>query len=178
MGAIQSVPHRDALPPMHVRLDAGACMPTKRTRGAAGYDLSAVEKGEVAPYAVAMVHTGVYASIPHGLFGAIKGRSGLARSGILAFEGVVDSDYRGEICILLYNTRGVIFSYCQGQRIGQMVFLPHVELNMRETPELDPTPRGDGGFGSTDDPSQVTEGLLRSGVAVDEAATAGRGIHP
>jgi dUTP pyrophosphatase len=151
MGGIQSLPHQDALPPLCVRLDAGGCLPERKTAGSAGYDLTALEGGEVNANGVAKVRTGVYAEIPRGLFGAIKGRSGLASRGILAFEGTVDSDYRGEICVILYNTSGKeVFSYTAGQRIAQLVFLPYVVLNVREVPELGLTTRGDNGFGSTD----------------------------
>ena len=151
MGGVQSVKYRDMLPALEVRLDAGACMPERKTDGAAGYDLCAFEGGEVQPGKVAKVRTGVYAAIPYGLFGSIKGRSGLAQSGIFAFEGTIDSDYRGEICVLLHNTRAdEVFSYSQGQRIAQIVFVPFAVLNVREVPELDLTARGDRGFGSTD----------------------------
>jgi dUTP pyrophosphatase len=151
MGAVQGVPHKDSLPELEVRLDSGACLPERKTAGAAGYDLTALEGGEVQPGCVAKVRTGVYAAIPHGLFGAIKGRSGLATSGILTFEGTIDSDYRGEICVLLYNTRREeVFSYSPQQRIAQLVLIPFAVLNLREVFELDLTVRGDSGFGSTD----------------------------
>jgi dUTP pyrophosphatase len=151
MGGIHSVPERDRLPSLEVRLDAGACMPERKTEGAAGYDLSALEGGEVQPSTVAKVRTGVYAAIPSGFWGAIKGRSGLAASGIFAFEGTIDSDYRGEICVLLHNTRQKeVFYYTTGQRIAQMVLLPAVICNVSEVHELDLTARGDSGFGSTD----------------------------
>lgn len=151
MGGIQSLPHQDTLPPLYVRLDAGACHPERKTEGSAGYDLTALEGGEVSPCGVAKVRTGVYTEIPQGLFGAIKGRSGLASRGILAFEGTVDSDYRGEICVILYNTREKeVFSYTAGQRIAQLVIIPYVAMKVREVPELGLTARGDNGFGSTD----------------------------
>jgi dUTP pyrophosphatase len=151
MGGVQSVKCSDVLPSLEVRLDAGACVPERKTDGAAGYDLCAFEGGEVQPGKVAKVRTGVYAAIPYGLFGSIKGRSGLATSGIFVFEGTIDSDYRGEICVLLYNTRaGEVFSYSKGQRIAQLVFVPFAVLNVHEVSELDLTARGDRGFGSTD----------------------------
>jgi len=151
MGAVASIPSKNELPPLHVRLDAGACLPERQTVGAAGYDLTALESGEVQPGKVEKIRTGVYAAIPFGLFGAVKGRSSLAKSGILAFEGTIDSDYRGEIFVLLYNTRKEeVFSYCKGQRIAQLVLLPFAVLNVIEVPELDLTQRGDSGFGSTD----------------------------
>ena len=175
MGGVTSVPSQDKLLPMHVRLDSGACLPERKTVGAAGYDLTALEGGEVEPGKVAKVRTGVYAAIPFGLFGAIKGRSGLATSGILAFEGTIDSDYRGEICVLLYNTRKEeVFSYSPGQRIAQLVLIPFAVLNVIEVPELDLTQRGDNGFGSTDGIKMHPIGTPSNGNEIDsdvEAAT-------
>jgi dUTP pyrophosphatase len=150
MGVQVSTEH-GRLPSVSVRLDSGATMPERKTPGAAGYDVCALEHGEVQPGCVAKVRTGVYAAIPEGLFGSIKGRSSLALSGIFAFEGTIDSDYRGEVCVLLYNTRDAIFSYGAGQRIAQLVLLPYAVLHMEEVYELDLTARGDGGFGSTND---------------------------
>jgi dUTP pyrophosphatase len=168
MGGVTSVPSQDKLPPLHVRLDAGACLPERKTVGAAGYDLTALEGGEVQPGNVEKVRTGVYAAIPFGLFGAIKGRSGLATRGIFAFEGTIDSDYRGEICVLLYNTRKEeVFSYSQGQRIAQLVLLPFGVLNVVEVPELDLTQRGDNGFGSTDSIQMHPIGMPLNGNGIE-----------
>lgn len=149
MGAVQSLPNHGRLPPVRARLDQGAQLPYRQTEGSAGYDLSAFEVCEVQPGATAKIRTGVYASIPRGLFGSIKGRSSLALSGIFAFEGTIDSDYRGEICVILHNTRDFVFSISANQRIAQMVLLPYAELKFEEVFELDLTVRGDGGFGST-----------------------------
>lgn len=151
MGAIQSAPPSDKLPSLQIRLDAGACIPERKTEGAAGYTVCAREAGAVEAGAVAKVRTGVYAAIPPGLFGAIKGRTGLALRGILAFEATIASDYREEICVLLHNTRtdGTFF-YDAGERIAQMVLLPCIVLNVEEVPELDLTHRGDSGLVTTD----------------------------
>ena len=105
-----------------------------------------------------------------GLFRSIKGRSSLALSGIFAFEGTIDCDYRGEICVILYNTRDAVFSIGSGQRIAQMVFVPYAELDFEEVYELDLTVRGDGGFGSTDTEMQpVAQQLASNGKNHDRS---------
>lgn len=145
-------------------------MPYRQTKGSAGYDLSAFEKCEIQPRSIAKIRTGVYASIPQGLFGSIKGRSSLALSGIFAFEGTVDSDYRGEICVIIHNTRDAVFSIGAGQRIAQMLLLPYAELTFEEVFELDLTMRGDGGFGSTDTQMHaIDHHLARNGAAGDNS---------
>lgn len=124
------------------------------TPGAAGMDVvaSVVEDLVLAPGARSAVPTGLALAIPQGYEVQVRARSGLAlRHGISVINapGTIDSDYRGELKILLANLGGETFVVRRGERIAQLVVAPVVQAAIREVATLDETERGDGGFGST-----------------------------
>lgn len=99
-----------------------------------------------------MIRTGIQVEIPQGYFGAVFARSGLStKQGLRPANcvGVIDSDYRGEIKIPLYNDSGSTREVHCGDRVAQMVILPYAKVELEEVDELDNTERGTGGFGST-----------------------------
>lgn len=136
-----------------VQLGPGATMPSKATEGAAGLDIHASHGCEIWPGDTVAVPTGLFMAIPRGYEAQVRSRSGLAFKGITVANspGTIDSDYRGEIKVLLHNesrSRSV-FAIKPGDRIAQLVFARVPELKLKEVEELDSTARGDGGFGST-----------------------------
>jgi len=137
------------------KLKEEAKLPTAGSALAAGYDLYACmeeTKLVLAPHATAMVGTGVAVAIPEGYFGGIFARSGLAAKQNLRpanCVGVVDADYRGEIKVALHNDSEEERRISQGERIAQLVVIPHLTLEFEQVEELDETQRGDGGFGHT-----------------------------
>ena len=136
------------------KLNDSAIMPTYGSEFSAGADLYACEGGEVVIGAgeTRLIHTGIALEIPSGYVGLIYARSGLATKRGLAPAnkvGVIDSDYRGEIMVALYNQSGKEQSICDGERIAQIVFTPYATAEFELCDELEDTARGDGGFGST-----------------------------
>ncbi len=137
------------------KVKSGACLPQRATEGSAGYDLFACLEGPVTilPGEIVKVGTGIALGIEEKHCGAfLFARSGLASKFHIApanCVGVVDSDYRGEIIIPLYNSSDRAFVVHPGERIAQMVLLPVLLPQLEETDELDDTQRGAGGFGST-----------------------------
>ena len=136
------------------KLNENAVVPTYGTEFAAGADLYACEDGEVviAPGETKFIHTGIAMEIPSGYVGLIYARSGLSTKRGLAPAnkvGVIDSDYRGEIMVALYNQSGVSQTIAGGERIAQIVFTPYATAEFEVACELDGTARREGGFGST-----------------------------
>lgn len=134
----------------------GLDLPTYETAGAAGMDLrAAVTEGEplvLAPGSRALVPTGFVFEIPEGYEAQIRPRSGLAfKHGITCLNtpGTIDSDYRGEVKVLLVNLGTTDFVIERDMRIAQMVIAPVVQAQVREVTEAGATERGAGGFGST-----------------------------
>jgi dUTP pyrophosphatase len=132
----------------------GLLLPSRASEHAAGADLQAavVEPLELAPGTRALIPTGFVWEIPHGYEGQVRPRSGLAlKNGITCLNspGTVDSDYRGEVCVILANLGSEPFLVERGMRIAQMVVAPVPPWSPEEAPELSPTGRGGGGFGST-----------------------------
>ena len=140
-----------------VLLSRGMTMPAYATEGAAAVDMrAAIDEGTtvtIAPGERAMIPTGMAISLENANVVAIlAARSGLAiKSGINLANGigVIDSDYRGEICVGLYNSSNVPFTVNRGDRIAQLMFMPVYTANLIEAASLDETARGAGGFGST-----------------------------
>jgi len=117
-------------------------------------DLRADIEGEVtiSPQGRALIPTGISVEIPSGMEGQVRPRSGLAiRNGVTCLNspGTIDSDYRGEICVILVNLGAEPFSVRRGDRIAQLVFSSVAKGAWREVDGLDPTPRGERGFGHT-----------------------------
>ena len=137
------------------KLREGAHAPTYGSEFAAGCDLYAcIEAGEVTvqPGQTVVIPTGWAFEIPEGFAGLIYARSGLAtKSGLAPANkvGVVDSDYRGEVCVGLINQSDKAFSIERGDRIAQLMFMPVLTANLIAAESLDETERGEGGFGST-----------------------------
>lgn len=136
-----------------------AIIPTRGSYYAAGYDLYAhIEcQGEytgvvILPHETVLIGTGVAIQPPKDCFGAVFARSGLAsKQGLRPANcvGVCDYDYTGEYMIALHNDSDTQRFVKHGDRIGQVVFMPYVNVNFIEVEDLDATERGDGGFGST-----------------------------
>ena len=126
-------------------------LPKKASEGSAGWDLKAIEAVEIPSHSTCKVPCGFALEIPTGYEAQIRSRSGLAWEGIVVANspGTIDSDYRGEVCVLLRNDSSQNFIVKEGDRIAQMIIakVPHVMLV--ETEELSDSARGDGGFGST-----------------------------
>jgi len=119
-----------------------------------GLDLPAAVDGElvIEPGARALIPTGFAIAVPAGLEGQVRARSGLAlHHGIVLpnAPGTIDSDYRGEVKVILQNTGHESFAVKRGDRIAQLVFAPVQRIAWCEVPALDPTARGVGGFGHT-----------------------------
>lgn len=132
----------------------GLPLPAPATAGAAGLDLSAAveEPLVLGPGERALVPTGFVWEIPPGYEGQVRPRSGLAlRHGltVLNAPGTVDSDYRGEVCVVLCNLGREPFVVERGARIAQMVVAPVAAAAAAEAEELTETARGEGGFGHT-----------------------------
>jgi dUTP pyrophosphatase len=128
--------------------------PSYETAGSAGVDLRAFTEEDIVikPMERKMIHTGLYMQIPEGYEGSVRPRSGLAiKKGITVINtpGVCDSDYTGEICVLLVNLSEEDFVVKNGDRIAQMLFKQVERAIFADVKELDKTERGDGGFGHT-----------------------------
>jgi dUTP pyrophosphatase len=140
---IRYLANHEGLPPL-----------ARQTPGSSGFDLHAACDGEirVGPGATALVPAGFQIAVPAGYEAQVRPRSGLAlRSGIglLNAPGTVDSDYRGEVCIILHNFGAVDFVVRRGDRIAQLVVSPLPLVELVEEDVLDETGRGSGGFGHT-----------------------------
>ena len=138
------------------RLPHGADLPLPayETEGAAGLDLRAAiaEPVTLAPGMRTLVPTGLSMQLPAGFEGQVRPRSGLAlRHGITVLNapGTVDSDYRGEVSVVLINHGSENFTVTRGDRIAQLVIAPVSHVRLSEVETLDETARGAGGYGST-----------------------------
>ncbi|MCM2268625.1 MAG: dUTP diphosphatase [Thermoanaerobaculia bacterium] len=141
--AVERLPHGEGLP-----------LPAYATPGSAGADLRAAVDGElwIAPGERRLVPTGFRLAIPPGFEGQVRPRSGLAlRHGVTLpnTPGTIDSDYRGELQVLLVNLGARPFRVRRGDRIAQLVVAPVATARFAERATLDATSRGGGGFGST-----------------------------
>jgi dUTP pyrophosphatase len=137
-----------------VKLRPGALAPRYMSAGAAGLDLASAADAPIAlaPGARAAVPTGLAFEIPAGFEGQVRPRSGLARKfgiGLPNAPGTIDSDYRGEVAVLLINLGSEPYVVQPGERIAQLVIAPVVQAELEEVAELSGTARGDGGFGHT-----------------------------
>lgn len=129
-------------------------VPKYETDGSAGMDLTAAidEPITLNPGDVKLVKTGIAIALEKGFEAQVRPRSGLAlKNGITVLNspGTVDSDYRGEVCVILINHSKTAFEIKRGMRIAQMVIAQYVQAEMVEVADLDDTARGTGGFGST-----------------------------
>jgi len=128
--------------------------PKYKTDGSSGVDLSAFleKKVVIKPNSSELIPTGLQVAIPEELEIQIRPRSGLAAKesiGVLNSPGTIDSDYRGELKIILFNHGKEDFIINNGDRIAQMVLVPIIKMEFEEVDSLPDTVRGHGGFGST-----------------------------
>jgi dUTP pyrophosphatase len=138
---ISRLPHADGLP-----------LPSLATPGAAGYDIASADEGRLAPLERRLFRTGFAIAVPDGFECQIRPRSGLAlRHGITLpnTPATIDSDYRGELMIMLVNLGADPFEVTRGMRIAQMVIARVERVTFRPVEQLPDTARGGGGFGST-----------------------------
>ena len=136
------------------RLSDNVSLPKYETEGSSGMDLAANinESIELKPGATVIVPTGISLSIPKNFEIQIRPRSGLAAKSnisVLNTPGTIDSDFRGELKVILINLGGKSFLIENGARIAQMVLCPIVKAKLKEVKILEGTKRGSGGFGST-----------------------------
>lgn len=137
-----------------VRKKDGVILPSYATESSSGLDLVAFleEPVVLAPFARALIPTGIHIGIPEGFEAEIRPRSGMAHKfgvTVLNAPGTIDADYRGEVKVLLVNLGGQPFAINNGDRIAQMIFKSVVLINWRLVEALPDTQRGQGGFGST-----------------------------
>lgn len=124
--------------------------PRKGSAMAAGYDITSTKDVSIAPGERAAISTDLHLALPAGWYGKIEGRSGLAfKHGIFCFGGVIDSDYRGEIKVLLANTEKETFHIKAGDRIAQIIIQQHWNGIFDKRGVLSPTVRNESGFGSS-----------------------------
>jgi dUTP pyrophosphatase len=140
---IRYLPHHAGLPPVE-----------RMTEGSSGFDLHAACDGEIVvePGKAALVPAGFEMAMPRGYEAQIRPRSGLAlksRIGLLNSPGTIDSDYRGEVGVILFNFDETDFIVRRGDRIAQMVICSLPEAELVESDILEGTERGPGGFGHT-----------------------------
>jgi dUTP pyrophosphatase len=134
------------------RLTPTAIIPRYQTDGAAGMDLHADDEVTLWPGDRRAVKTGIAVAIPPGHEGQVRPRSGLAaRFGVTVLNspGTIDSDYRGEVCVILVNHGQQEWRFERGERVAQLVIAPVARAEMVDVDDLDETTRGSGGLGST-----------------------------
>ena len=129
-------------------------LPKYETSGSAGMDLTAAidESIIIKPSEIKLIKTGIAIALEKGFEAQIRPRSGLAlKNGITVLNtpGTIDSDYRGEVCIILINHSQTDFTINRGMRIAQMIIAKYEQPEISEVESLDDTARGSGGFGST-----------------------------
>jgi len=142
---------RDEVPVLVKRLPhgEGLDLPAYATEGAAGMDVLSAEDVTIEPGGRHAVATGLAVAIPPGFEIQVRPRSGLALKHGITVPGTIDSDYRGELKVILINHGSEAFDIRRGDRVAQLVLAPVTRASWLETEELDDTARGAGGFGST-----------------------------
>ena len=139
------------------KVHPNAVIPKYQSQGAAGFDFHACLDDETDVYVIGpkeqqIVKTGLSVAVPDGFELQIRPRSGLAAKHMITVTnspGTIDSDYRGEIMVILYNLGDDAFIVANGDRIAQGVLSPILVVDFEETKSLDDTERGEGGFGHT-----------------------------
>tara|TARA_Y100000590_G_scaffold5293_1_gene7114 strand:+ start:4368 stop:4805 length:438 start_codon:yes stop_codon:yes gene_type:complete len=136
------------------KLDPQVELPTYKTKGSSGMDLMAFVKEpiKITPKKSALISTGISLAMPNDVEIQIRPRSGLAAKSnisVLNTPGTIDSDYRGEIKVILFNHGSEEFIVKNKDRIAQIVLVPIVKIDFEEVDNLPDTQRGVGGFGST-----------------------------
>ena len=142
------------MPTVKVINKGGNPLPQYATEFSAGLDVRAANDEPVVlePLARAIVPTGLYLEIPRGYEEQVRPRSGLAaKKGVTVLNspGTIDSDYRGEVCVILVNLSSEPFTVERGERIAQLILARYEQIQWEEVGELSSSDRGEGGFGST-----------------------------
>lgn len=136
------------------KLHPDAVLPKYQTKGASGFDLVALEDVDIKAGETKLVRTGLSVAVPEGFELQVRPRSGMSlktNMTVANSPGTVDSDYRGEVCVIVKNSLGSNphVPIKKGDRIAQGVIVPVVQAEILEVESLDETERGAGGFGST-----------------------------
>ena len=142
------------MPTVKVINKGGNPLPEYATEFSAGLDVRAANDEPIvlAPLARAIIPTGLYLEIPRGYEVQVRPRSGLAaKKGVTVLNspGTIDSDYRGEVCVILVNLSSEPFTVERGERIAQLILARYEQIQWEEVGELSSSDRGEGGFGST-----------------------------
>lgn len=131
-------------------LNSDASLPSRATSGSAGYDLKSSEDVLIKSRERGVVKTGISIEFPAGHYARIAPRSGLTvKKGIDVGAGVIDEDYEGEICVILFNHSNEDFVIAKGDRIAQLILEKISILEIEEVSEIRTTERGSNGFGSS-----------------------------
>lgn len=132
------------------KLSSSATIPTRANSTDAGLDLYSDEAVTLLPNSSTLVNTGIAMAIPEGFAGLIWDRSGMAvKNDVHRFAGVIDAGYRGPIKVCLYNFSDSTVQIKRGHRIAQILIQEVPDFVVQEVDDLDPTERGEGGFGSS-----------------------------
>lgn len=130
-------------------LSDNAKVPFRVEPGSSGFDLYATEERILYAHHCFTVKTGVALEMRQGIEAQVRGRSGLAKLGVMAHVGTIDSTYRGEVSVVLYNVSSYTHHILPGDRIAQLVFSKLLPVELTEVDELSETERGAKGFGSS-----------------------------
>jgi len=131
------------------KLHPEAKIPIHATPGSAGFDFYSLYGGDIMPGETKKFSTGISVEIPKGHYMRMEDRSGMALKGIHKAGGIIDSDYRGEIGIILHNSSKETYKIEKHDRIIQGIVTPVSQADFQEVSELSETERGEGGFHST-----------------------------
>lgn len=138
--------------PVQIELGVDASMPTKATTGSAGFDVKASERKLIHAGTAKLVKTGIKLAIPAGYEAQVRSRSGMSLNHnviVLNAPGTIDSDYRGEVGVILMNVGKQDYEVEVGEKIAQLVFAKVADIEFKEAVIASDTVRGEGGFGST-----------------------------
>lgn len=154
MTRVKSIPEDDGLVLIRVKMTTGgnAILPTYKTEGAVGMDISSCEHVTIPRWQRKLIKTGLAFEIPEGYEIQVRSRSGMAANDgffILNSPGTIDSDFRGEVVLIGMNLGVAPVRITPGMRIAQLVIAPVLHMKLKVVAELSETPRGDGKFGST-----------------------------
>ena len=131
------------------KLSQFATVPARSSAGAAGYDIYSAQDAMLSPDQLSTINTGIAMQLPFGTYGRIASRSSYANKKLYVQGGVIDSDYRGEVKVLIHNMSEKSYLIKQGDRIAQLIVTHCAFFPVTLVEDLDETIRGEGGFGST-----------------------------
>lgn len=150
MDKVEQTVYKSPVDVPYTLLSPFAKTPTRGTPDSAGLDLYAAQDYVIPAHGRMLVSTGVAFAIPKEFYGICTGRSGITiKNGVIGQLGIIDSDYRGAVGIMMFNTTDEEFTIKIGDRVGQMVIMPYLQCVLDYKNTLDDTDRGEGGFGST-----------------------------